>query len=522
MRASIFEVAQAGLAGTLANLSLRENEILERVVEAGDDGATRQELAPVKGQWRYWAPQRESFMHSPPVEGKPLHALILKGLVVFKDRRLAFEADPGPQTPFYAVSEVGPAMKALAGAPAQPAEIITEAPQQALCHADSFLRDLARLMSASLSNPVELTASMQMGKSSLKRLAALLGMDDIPRLERLAAFLFNQGFLTADTSSVLLPGKEVRHVLEEVAKGYAVAALAWRNDLDEKRRRSLRWFRHRYTKPDTLRAELVRRLAALPEGAWACAAPLVEAMAADQKFLRKLEREQWYLGETYRERVVALRDCVADELRLLFDFGVVEADAALETARPSPLLKCLAEGLSLSLPPEIAEDGMGVVVQPNLEVLAPLWLPLADQHVLAAAGTLKSIEHMATYAFSLETLYEGANKGAGVAVLRATLARHCKAPLPRTFEALLGEFESRAGEIVLMPAPVLIRLRRPHLSKIIERTVDAKPLDGAPGYYYVPASDSESMEALLSALRRKGYFPSVDMSLAPRRKEDSR
>jgi hypothetical protein len=520
MRASIFAAARDGMAWALANLTVMEDDLLVRIAESGPEGDTREELGLARDPWRYYSPQREDFMRSPPAAGKPLHALILNGLVVFKDRRQAFEADPGPETSLFVASGVNAALKALAAAPAQPVEIITPAPQRALCYADSFLRDLARLMSASLSIPVELTTSMQMGKSSLKRLAALLGMDDIPRLERLAAFLFNQGLLTTDTSSVLLPCAQARHALAVVAKNYAVAALSWRSDLDENRRRSLRWFRQRCDTPNALRAELVRRLIELPVGAWAATLRLAEAMAADRKFIEKLVRGNWHLGNTYRERVVTLRECSVDELRVLFDFGAVEADMELTTVRPSPLLKCLAAGLAPSLPPEVAEDGLGVVVQPNLEVLAPLWLPLADQRILAAAGRLKGIEHMATYAFSLETLYAGADKDVGISALRATLTRHCKAPLPRAFEALLVEFESRVGEILLMPAPALIRLRQPHLGKLIARAVGAKPLDGAPGYYYVPAPDPGSIKELLRVLRRKGYFPSVDRSLTEGRGEN--
>ena len=520
MRASIFAAAQAGLAQTLASLSMQENEILEDVIDDGPEGSTRKDLGLFQENWRFWA-QKQDFMRSPPAGEKPLQSLILKGLVVFKDRRLASEADPGSQTLLYAVSEVGPLLKALSNAPAQPVTIIAQAPSQALCHADSFLRDLARVMCASLSSPVELTRAWQMSKTSLKRLATHLGMEDIPRLEWLLAFLHNQEFMTSQEAHVLLPGKEVRHALEKVAKGYADVTLTWRTNLAEKHRSSLRHIRHRYTEPNLLRVELVQRLIALPEGAWASAARLAEALGADKIFVQRLERNRWYLGQTYRERVMRLRSCVVDELRLLFDCGAIEADAGLTTVRPSPLLQFLANGQAPSLPPEVAEDGMGLIVQPNLEALAPLWLPLADQFVLAASGMLKSIEHMATYAFSLESLYKGANKGVGIAAVRATLARHCKAPLPRAFEALLLEFEIRAGEIVLMPAPILIRLRQPQLGKIIARLVDATPLDGAPGYYYVPKSDPKSLENLLRTLRRKGHFPSVDDSLMPEPEEYS-
>lgn len=512
MSAGIYAAAREERCRTAAALPLAESEILSAVAAMDDLGTTRADLTPPKRR-PFFDFGREDFMRAPPAQERALHALIVKGLVVFQDRRQAFEFDPARGTRLYAVAGLEAALKKAASAPSGAPALIVAPPDQALSHADGFLRDLARALIGALSVPVEVTASWQITKSSLRKLAAVLRVEDHARLERLIIFLYAQQLLSEDRRR-LFPCREIAQALEQTARNYPDSALSFGADVQSQHWRSLRYFHSAQGKADVVRAEAARHLAALPARQWASVEGLAAAMLADEKSAALLHRS-WYLGQTHRDHCRILGGALRQELRILLDLGAVETDPALEKARPSPLLGPIIEKKALDVPPEAVDRGMGLVVQPNLEVLAPLSLPLADQYVLARAGELQSVEHMALYVFSLPTLYNGMRNGVPPAALRATLLRHSKTPLPRAFEALLQEFESRADEAVVIAAPLLVRVRRPEAARFLERTFAAQALDGAPGYYAIPGPGPLKTEAVLAGLERKGYYPTVDATFSP-------
>ncbi len=512
MSSGIYAAARRAREKTIRALTNMEYQVLQEIVDEDSAGSTRADLTPSM-RYTFFSFGRENFMRAPPAAERSLHSLILKGLVVFRDRREASDVDPTHATALYAVAGLGEILDKMEDEPGQAPEISTPPPEQPLSHADSLLRDIVRIWIAALSRPVKLTSSQQITKASLKKLSTLLRMDDVARLERLLIFSYAHKFMSVNRN-VLSPRREIVETLAETAKNYADWALSWGKGVDYQRWGSLRYFFHGgRTEPSLIREEAARRLAALPAGGWASLSGLADAMLSDKKTAKKLQQNR-YLGSSYQERMRALTYALREELRVLFDLGAVESDAALESVRPSPLLKHILSRLPLSVPPETVDAAMGLVVQPNLEVLAPLALPLADQYVLALTGALQNVEHMALYAFSLDTLYEGARQGVPSTVLRATLVRHSKAPLPRSFEALLQEFETRANDAVIMPASLLVRVRRPETGKLLEKMFSAKPLDGASGYYAMIAPTSGTIDALLAGLRRKGYFPAVDMTFA--------
>jgi hypothetical protein len=217
-----------------------------------------------------------------------------------------------------------------------------------------------------------------------------------------------------------------------------------------------------------------------------------------------------------------LKTAFQQELRFLLLFGVIETDQESGKARATAWLEEVLADRVLELPAETfpAAAASSLIVQPNLEVLAPPGTPLETHEALAQFGDLKSLDRVGVYSFSLQSLHCGITILGGLEVLERLLPT----PLPHAFAALIQDARARSGEISFLPCSCVISIRQPYLGKALEALGQAVPLPGAPGFYLLPAksygsaqswrfdSDEYEIKELMKKLKAKGYFPLISQT----------
>ncbi|NNN06085.1 MAG: hypothetical protein HKL90_09325 [Elusimicrobia bacterium] len=386
------------------------------------------------------------------------------------------------------------------------------APGKTISCAESLWPDLWRIVVASLSVPIERTQSGSPAVRSVKKLSRLLGLEP-QSLDCYLSFLNEYQALAGrrrlSPSAALL--QDPRQAFEALAAGYP----SWLRTIVFYENGEWRIERYRSdSRMPALRAALIEALAAVRQQ-WSRTDDLLNVILADPKRAAAIKRDHYgldYCSQSAAKR--RLRKSLTVELNFLCRFGVVETDESGSVARPTSWLDDTLAKRSPLLPAEIPAGGdrPRLIVQPNLEALAPPGTPFKTYKVLSDFGELTSVDRMAVYAFSLQSLQRGIERHGDTRLLEDALGRD--SPLPHAFSMLVQEAGSRAGELLFLPCSYIVRARQPHLGKLLETLSSAKPLEGAPGHYLL-ADDGPDVEALMKALKKKGYFPLMRREPAP-------
>ena len=150
----------------------------------------------------------------------------------------------------------------------------------------------------------------------------------------------------------------------------------------------------------------------------------------------------------------------------------------------------------------------GLFVQPNLEVLAPPDLPYARFIQLCALADLKSIDVMACFQITKEAFQGAMNRGMSGEDIRRFLKAHSATGLPDIVEALIGECESKHGEIEIGHGAGYLTVAR---EALLEELYAQEEISACLGPRLSPVAAALDLstrpEALFQALRRHGYMP---------------
>ncbi|MBI4668699.1 MAG: hypothetical protein HY747_05870 [Elusimicrobia bacterium] len=380
------------------------------------------------------------------------------------------------------------------------------APQKTSAYAETLWFNLRRIIVTSYSRSLKMTKGGSLGLQPLRKMAALLNIE-VEALNFYALFLLHAQALTMNKDeAVPNPGflKSPQDAWKEARKrwpGWVMKVYLLQESNSARRRFA--------SQPMVLRRALLDALMA-KNGQWVSTKKLTDCILNDKKLAQKIQNQisyQWYMEP--RQIRQWLKPIVEANLDFLGFFGALERDSAKLVARAGPFARNLLEN---STPQEalalLSEaPSLRLILQPNLEVIAPLEMGPKEHKILNDFGRIVSLERVVVYSFSAESLYKGIAFFGSAEPLEALLAG--SGPLPHAFSALLEEVKSRAGEIRIVPCFYVAQMRQAHLGKALQAIApQAKPLEGAANVYVLETPPIE-MHSVIERLKKKGYFPLV-------------
>lgn len=388
------------------------------------------------------------------------------------------------------------------------------APEKVLSREDAFWWDLWRILVASYSVPLEVTGGGYIAKRSIKKLAQTLALEE-DLIENSAAYLMYHGVFSQTRHSRLYPEPKVVENPQEHFKKLADDHAAWVKYLFNrpKKGRSVYFFMNRFSHIVSLRASFAQQLA--QRGAvWCSLDDLLQKILVTGEIAAMIKKEVYWGDSLHtKEARTELKRYLSWDRKMFYQFGLIEKSVDGEVVRASSVLSGRStETHPLPLPAELfpaSDKEPALVAQPNLEVVAPHGTPLHVHEVLGSFGSLVSVDRVAVYSFSLQSLHRGMEERADIKKLIEVLGATGQT-FPGTFKHLLEDALGRVGEILITPASYVVRVQSPHLGKMLENLVKAKPLPGT-NEYYLLAIGEYGLRDIMKQLKKKGYFPLLEV-----------
>lgn len=280
--------------------------------------------------------------------------------------------------------------------------------------------------------------------------------------------------------------------------------------------------------PRAARAFFIERLKELEPGQWVdLQAWLLTLREEHGQFYRPLlDQRGWRLKPIQPEQDLLLigeGDWYEIEGRLLLSMLVepafwlgltaigLSSDGSFESFQLTPL-GAVALGL---LEPGLLEDSSSprfLSVQSNFEILVPRELDLEARYQVERFAERISSEEMLAFRFTRTSVLQGVDAGHSIEALIECLARFSQHPVPQNVLYSLRNWTQLHGQLQLRPALLLEGTAPEHLL----------PLLHDPGLQeFLPQSlsstvsevDAPDLDAFLSKLRQKGFWPRVAPSL---------
>ena len=412
-----------------------------------------------------------------------------------------------------------------------PAESLTEtseSPSEIRDNTPHLLRDLATLLGLVEQRRPRLLKRGGMARGDMREIGKFCQGDSDPGyLEFLTLFIQTSGMSRPEGRVWRLAEGALERFLQE---DELLKALF---DMWQETRRWNEWAAERSTPSDhgrmeemrALRREVVGALCACPEGGWISYPRFYRMLTQTSKPFRHLAENP------ASGRTLASRNVTADELLRRMLRGALSWAGVIRLGNPSafslPLHRASKAVFQISpagrhllqgKAPERFRDG-GIpsnpdarfVLQPNLEILSPPDLPFDRYIRLCSLTNLKTIDVMARFEISRETVHRAMARGISGKQIREFFRAYGATGVPQIVETLIQECETKLGEIEIGPsAGYLTVVRESLLDELYaQKRVAAhlgprlSPVAAALGHHAKP-------EALLQILHNQGYMPRLN------------
>ena len=273
-----------------------------------------------------------------------------------------------------------------------------------------------------------------------------------------------------------------------------------------------------------LRSEVLEGLRKCPEGQW------ISYQGFYQHMLRSSEAFQTHAQHPASGRSLASGGTTADELLrrmlrgALMWCGVVHlgtpqafgqplaraGKAAFQITKVGAALlnRGKASVIKEALPP--SNKDARIVIQPNLEILSPPDLLYSRYLTLCTFADLNSIDVMAHFRISRDSLQDALNQGRSPGEIRSFLKRYSATGIPHMADELIRECERKHGEVEIVPSAGYITVAQ---SGLLDELYAQKGVSDLLGERLSPKSASlkadTSVDRLMQTLTRQGYMPSL-------------
>lgn len=274
----------------------------------------------------------------------------------------------------------------------------------------------------------------------------------------------------------------------------------------------------------TLRAEILEGLRRCPEDQW------VSYTSFYEHLIKSSEAFQAHAEHPGSGRSLASGGTTADELLrrmlrgALYWLGVVRLGAPSAFSKPlaragkaafqvtkagaSLLHRGKASVIKDALP--TSSKNARVVIQPNLEILSPPDLPLSRYLTLFSFSDLVSVDVMAHFRLSRESLQEALNQDLSPGEIRSFLKRNSATGIPHMAEELIRDCERKHGEIDIVPAAGYLTVNQSDLlDELYAQKGVADRLGDRLSSKIAALKPEASVDQLMQALSRQGYMPSL-------------
>ena len=210
-----------------------------------------------------------------------------------------------------------------------------------------------------------------------------------------------------------------------------------------------------------------------------------------------------------------VRNVLHIELSDLIEYGFLEMTADRKAFRMSALGRW-AMGKGGPFPCGYRGDA-GVTVLATGEIHAPLWAPMQVLITLCAGARLQSIEHVATFVFSRETLLHGMNRRLDAATFLRNISAASRNPLPQPIVYLI---EDVRRNVPLVQAHVVGAVLDLSDSSVADAVLKCAPdtVRRLPNGTLVIV-DPEKVDDTLDQLRKSGYITTLQIDAAIARRQ---
>ena len=150
-------------------------------------------------------------------------------------------------------------------------------------------------------------------------------------------------------------------------------------------------------------------------------------------------------------------------------------------------------------------------VQPNLEIVTPPDFNLAEFYRLMLFTDIKKVDIMTTLSISRESVRSGLDNGLAAEEMLELLERASRKELPETVRQIIGECESRHGEIDMGMAGGYLRVSdRMRLEELKSNPRIAPAIKDVFDDRLVLLSRTADFKKIVRELQRMGFMPRID------------
>lgn len=522
--ADLYWTIRNGCAQEAGNISMEEAIVLDTVLSQDNsmeiNDAAAEFLENNHPAHRFNLSGQSLIQQTAAWPKTPLGSLLAKGFLCSDG--LA----PGPTISrwnyddfLFVPTEILPSIRAVLRAKLQTVEIAPSnepvpAPETVFSRAEDWWRDAWRIEVACYSLPVEITQGRTVNRNSLKKLSALLKINEAAAEAVISYLVYHRALSSLNRR--LFPSQRM---VDEPAAFFRELMIDHNRTLRDvlsakkgKTRNSALW---NVPYGNALIRDSLLELLWAKNPAWVRIEDAAGFILADKTKQSLLRQQFYWLGSkgsfALRKELLSR---MKGEVSSLFYAGLLDRDETGGVLKASSTLAHAVEGVGPPVMDEIFNDEDApppvLVVQPNLEVIAPPGTPFETHRCLGLFGNLTSIDRAAIYSFSLQSLHRGLEQEQSLNILTQMLTPG-GTKLPAAFQTLFEEAGGRSGELLFMPCTYVVRAARPHLRKILETAGKVKPIEGTSDLYLLDI-DAYDLVELLKQLKKKGFFPIVRKS----------